>query len=75
MSDKNNVVNFPASSNMTPEQALGSALNYEAAEGLTDVLILGYNTDGNLFIRSSKMTNKDALWLLEAAKMNTILGE
>jgi hypothetical protein len=32
-----------------------------------DVIVLGYDKDGELILRSSRMTNKDALWLLMVA--------
>jgi hypothetical protein len=43
-----NVIALPASTSFTPEQALQSALN----ESLTDVLIIGYDNEGELVIRS-----------------------
>ena len=56
---------LPASTTLTPTQALASA----AAEELTDVLVVGYDTDGDLFVRSSRMDRKDALWMAEALKL------
>ena len=55
---------------MTAEQALQSALVDPEAKHLTDVLICGYDADGDLYIRSSRLTcaeaffmaNKPALW-------------
>lgn len=58
------VVELGPNQNMTPEQALGIA----ARENPEEVLILGY-IDGELYIRSSSMNNKDALWILEQAKI------
>lgn len=37
------------------------------AEELTDVILVGYDVDGALFIRSSHLSRKDSLWLLMAA--------
>lgn len=55
---------FPASTNLTVEQALNSSLQ----EDLDEVLIIGRYKDGDLFIRSSKMDVKTAFWLAELAK-------
>ena len=41
---------------MTPAQALSSALA-DAEKGMQDVLIVAYDEDGCLYIRSSKMTS------------------
>jgi TATA-box binding protein (TBP) (component of TFIID and TFIIIB) len=62
-----NVVELGAHVNMTPEQALRLVLR----EQPTDVLILTYQ-DGELVIRSSKMTRADALWMLENAKLHAL---
>ena len=65
-----NVISLPASVNYTPEQALHSALK----ANLTDVMVLGYDADGELFIRSSKMTRADGLFMAEKAKDWTMHG-
>jgi hypothetical protein len=65
-----NVVTLPASTSYTPEQALQSALK----EPLTDVLIIGYDDDGELFIRSSKISRMDALWMAEKVKEWALRG-
>jgi len=50
----------------TPEVALTDAIG----RGLSDVFILGYTPQGTLYIRSSAdVTRKEALWLLENAKL------
>ena len=64
------VHNLPASTTLTPEQALASVAMTE----LTDVLIVGYDVDGDLYVRSSRMDRKDALWLAEMLK-RWALGE
>lgn len=60
----NKVLSLPATTTFTPEQALNSALSLD----MQDVLIIGYDQDGELVIRSSRMNRMDALWLLEKAK-------
>lgn len=62
------VVDFPATSTLTVEQALGVAAN----RNLKEVLIVGYDEDANLIIVSSKMDRRDALWLAEKAKLNAL---
>lgn len=63
-----NVIALPASVNYTPEQALLSALEFTRCDNLTDVLITGYDSDGALIVRSSKMSRADAVFMLEKAK-------
>lgn len=57
------VFRLPATTTYTVEQALHSALN----EDLSDVLIMGYNQDGSLFIRSGRMTCAEAAFLAQKA--------
>lgn len=61
----NSVLPFPVSTTLTPEQALASALANATAGLIQDVLIVGYDEVGELFVRSSRMDRKDALWLAE----------
>jgi hypothetical protein len=58
------ITKFPASTNLTVEQALNSSLQ----EDLNEVLIIGIDKDEQLFIRSSKMDLKNAFWMAELAK-------
>lgn len=51
---------------MTPLQALHSAL-CDAENGMQDVLIIAYDADGYLYIRSSKMTCAEALFMANKA--------
>jgi hypothetical protein len=61
-----NVTYMPASAYMKPDQAIDSLQHCK--EDLTDILIVGYDTDGDLFVRSSHLSRADALFLLEKAK-------
>ena len=63
-----NVIALPASESFTPEQALKSALEFVRGDNLTDVLVIGYDADGDLLIRSSKMSRCDAVFMIEKAK-------
>lgn len=65
-----NVIALPASTNYTAEQALESA----KALDMTDALIVGYDQDGVLVVRSSRMTCAEALFLLEKAKHWAMIG-
>ena len=65
-----NVISLPASENFKPEQALASA----SSLGLTDVLVVGYDADGVLAVRSSHMSRAEALFLLEQAKQWAMFG-
>ena len=51
---------------MTPAQALHSALA-DAESGMQDVLIIAYDADGELYIRSSKMTCAEAFFMANKA--------
>ena len=65
-----NVTAFPSPVEMTtPEQALREAIE----RGLDSVLIIGDTPEGKMFIRSSgDVTRRDALWMLERAKINAL---
>ena len=64
-----NVLAFPATTTMTPQQALLSALEFANNDNLQDVLVIGYDGDGELVIRSSRMDRKDALWISEQLRI------
>jgi len=64
------VIALPASVNYTPEQALASALTAD----LTDVIVLGYDQDGDLFVRSSKMTRAEGLFMVKKAEQWCMVG-
>ncbi len=66
------VVAFPASVTFTPEQALLSVLEFARNDNLQDVLIVGYDADGDLLVRSSRMDRKDALWLAEQLRLHAL---
>ncbi len=63
-----NVIALPASTAFSPEQALLSALEFTRKDNLTDVMVIGYDADGVLIIRSSRLSRADALFMLEKAK-------
>lgn len=65
-----NVIGFPASANFTSEQALASAGQFQ----LREVIIIAYDEDGMLMVRSSKMDRKEALWLIKMAELYTLDG-
>ena len=64
------VISLPASTNYTPEQALQSALQME----LTDVMVIGYDFEGELFVRSSKMTRAEGLFMVRKAEEWSMYG-
>lgn len=69
-----NVIALPASTNFTPEQALLSALEFCRADNLTDVIVLGYDADGDLIIRSSKLTRAEGLFMVKKAEQWCMSG-
>lgn len=66
-----NVFGFPPSTTFTPDQALASA----GQLALKQVLVIGYDEDGELTVRSSRMTRGEALWLVEHARHHVLHGE
>ena len=61
-----NLLRIPPSVTMTAAQALASAL-VDAEDGdLTDVIIIGYR-DGDLYVRSSRLTCAEGLFLANKA--------
>lgn len=69
-SDNDNVAVFPAPGVLrTPDMALRAAL----ADGLDAVMIIGANADGDMcFYSSGNVSNKDALWMAEHAKLHAL---
>ena len=62
-----NLIRLPPSTTMTAQQAIESALVDAESKHLTDVLICGYNDDGDLYIRSSRLTCAEAYFLASKA--------
>ena len=58
---------LPASTTFTAEQALQSVLSDAEEKNLTDVLIIGYDAAGEIYIRSSRMTCAEALFMANKA--------
>lgn len=55
---------LPATTTMTVDLALKSAMDLE----LQDVIIIGWDKDGDFMLRSSRTSRQDANWLMDAAK-------
>ena len=71
MSDGGNVINL-----FEPDISVGEVLAAAADKGLESVLVLGEMADGNMYVASSaRVSRKDALWLIEMAKVFAILGD
>jgi hypothetical protein len=62
-----NIIRLPASTSMTAQMALDSALVDTESDHLKDVLICGYTEGGALYIRSSKMNCAEAFFLASKA--------
>ena len=54
------VIELDAHENMTPKEALAKA----SREQWDDLIVVGYQ-HGELYVRSSKMTRRDALWIAQ----------
>ena len=57
---------------MTVKEALTQSLREAELNDLTDVVIIGYDSEGDLVIRNSHMTKGEANWLLDKAKMHAL---
>ncbi|MBW8034210.1 MAG: hypothetical protein FVQ79_00650 [Planctomycetes bacterium] len=66
----NKVSQLPLSGSYTVEQALNVALN----RGLQEVIIIGFDKEGDEFCVSSKMLRRDANWLIDCAKEHNMYG-
>lgn len=64
------IIDLPASTNYTPELALAQAMKYD----LTDVMIIGYDTDRDLVVLSSKMTRAEGLFMVKKAEEWSMYG-
>lgn len=62
-----NLIRLPPTTTMTALQALQSALVDAETSHLHDVVICGYTADGGLYIRSSRLTCAESLFLLTNA--------
>ncbi len=69
-----NVFALPAGKT-TPMQALLSAMEFANNDNLQDVIIVGYDGDGHLLVRSSNMSRADALWLAEHLRKHILEDE
>ena len=59
---------LPPSSTWTPEQALAAVQKMD----LERVLIVAYDRDGKLIIRTSRMSRAEALWLAKSAESRAL---
>jgi hypothetical protein len=62
-----NLIRLPPTTTMTAMQALQSALVDAETSHLQDVVICGYDADGDLYIRSSRLTCAEAFFLASKA--------
>lgn len=70
-----NILALPPSDTFTPQQALRSALEFADNDNLQDVLIVGYDGNGDLLVRSSKLDRKEALWMAEQLRLYVLCVE
>ncbi len=61
---------YTGSTSLTVKQALDDARTRQDVYPLSDVLIVGYDEDGELYVRSSAMTRQEATYLLLLALDN-----
>lgn len=66
-----NVINLAPTTTMTVEQCLASVVKDQ--DKLSEVLVCGYR-EGELYVRSSRMSRRDALWMAEALRLYALEG-
>lgn len=62
------IATLPARPDFTVGEALGQVLNEHRAEPYTDILIIAYDKDGDIIIRSSEMNRAEANFMIDKAK-------
>ena len=62
------VTKLPPSTTFTVDQALDNAKQMQ----LNDVLILGFDENDALYVRSSRMTREQGLFLIELGKLHSL---
>ena len=62
------IIQLPAHERMKSEEALAQTLR----EAPPEVLILFFDAEGTFGVRSSGMSRKDALWLVELARNHVL---
>lgn len=68
-----NIVELFNNDKMSAEECLKLCLRNCA--GYKDLLVIGWNKDGELFHHSSDLSKCDANWLIDAAKQDILFGE
>jgi len=65
-----NIIELPVITrlNLPPERVLKNALK----EGMEDVVVIGYDSEGEFYFASSKADGGDVMWLLELAKKHLL---
>jgi hypothetical protein len=58
-----NLIRLPPTTTMTAEQAMQTALKDAEIKDLTDVMVIGYDKDGDFYIVSSRLTCAQSLFL------------
>lgn len=61
--------------NKTVAEALAEVTSEFEDKGIQCLLIIGFDSDGDLYARSARLSRADALWLIEAAKDNALHGD
>jgi len=49
-----------------------STLETSKELGMTEIVVIGFDRDGDFVLKTSSMQRKDALWLLHVAIQNTM---
>ena len=52
-----------------------STLETSKELGMTEIVILGYDKDGDFVLKTSSMQRKDTLWLLQVGIQNTMIDQ
>ncbi len=68
---KTNLATLPLSASLNPEQAINAALQ----KNFKEVLICGFDNDGKFVSLNSKMSRRDALWIIENEREYSLFGD
>ena len=69
-----NLIILGPHTNMSVTDALQYAVNVNDKHPMREILICGYDDEGEFFTYSSSMTRKDSLWLTEILKDHVLNG-
>ena len=68
----NNLHTLPPRDDMNVGEVLAHCTNEVASGFMRSAIVIGLDPDGGMIIRASRMSMKDANWLLDIAKLHAL---